>query len=103
VRAINLSRRHLSQDKRRELIAEQLKDTPEKSNNQIAGALGVSDTTVGTVRSELESASQIGKLKTTVGADGKVYPARRSVMATTKNEAERALHLFAATDADALL
>jgi N6-adenosine-specific RNA methylase IME4 len=76
-RQLNLARRHLNQEQRRGLIADELRERPERSNNQIAQALGVSDTTVGTVRSQLESTSQIGKLETTVGADGKARPAKR--------------------------
>jgi ParB-like chromosome segregation protein Spo0J len=76
-RQLNLARRHLNQEQRRALIADELRERPERSNNQIAQALGVSDTTVGTVRKELESTSQIGKLETTVGADGKARPAKR--------------------------
>lgn len=58
-RALNLARRHLSQEQRRELIREQLKDTPAKSDRQIAKALGVSDKTVGVQRAELEESAEI--------------------------------------------
>ena len=77
-RQLNLARRHLNQEQRRALIADELRDRPERSNNQIAQALGVSDTTVGAVRSHLEATSQIGKLETTMGADGKARPAKRA-------------------------
>jgi hypothetical protein len=43
----------------RALIAEQLKDTPEKSNRQIAEGLKVSHHTVTGVREELENGGQI--------------------------------------------
>jgi N6-adenosine-specific RNA methylase IME4/ParB-like chromosome segregation protein Spo0J len=76
-RRLNIARRHLNQEQRRALIADELRERPERSNNQIAEALGVSDTTVGTVRSQLEATSQIGKLETTIGADGKARPAKR--------------------------
>ena len=76
VRRINLVRRHLTQDQRRELIKDQVRDTPEQSNNRIADALGVSDMTVAAVRDELESGSQIGNVDQRVGKDGKSYPAR---------------------------
>lgn len=46
-------------------------EAPDKSNAQVASALGVSDTTVGTVRKELEVTSQIGRLEKTIGKDGK--------------------------------
>jgi MT-A70 len=72
---------HLNQEQRRTLIADELRERPERSINQIAIALGVSDTTVGTVRSELESTSQIGKLETTIGADGKSRPTKRPKIA----------------------
>ena len=46
VRQLNLARRHLTREQKRELIAAQLKDTPEKSNRQIAKALVLSEHTV---------------------------------------------------------
>ena len=76
-RKLNLARRHLSQQGKRELIEAQLKETPEASNNSIALMLGVSDMTVRSVRQELESTSQIRKLDKTKGADGKDRPAKR--------------------------
>jgi ParB-like chromosome segregation protein Spo0J len=74
VRALNLNRRHLSREARRGLISEQLRETPERSNNQIAEGLGVSDHTVRAVRDDLEATSQIAKLEKTVGKDGKERP-----------------------------
>ena len=73
-RKLNMARRHLSREQKRDLIREQLIETPEKSDRQIATALGVSHTTVNTTRNALESGGQIGHLKTRVGADGKEYP-----------------------------
>lgn len=76
-RSLNLARRHVTTEQRRQVIVDQLLDTPERSNNWIAQALGVSDTTVGTVRRELEASSQIGKMEKTVGADGRTRTASR--------------------------
>jgi len=73
-RQLNLSRRHLNQQQRRELIREQLKDTPEKSDRQIAAGLGVSQTTVGTQRKDMEASGQLSKLDSSIGADGKERP-----------------------------
>jgi hypothetical protein len=56
----------------------QLRETPERSDRQIAAALGVSHTTVATVRDELEGGGQIGHLNETTGADGKTYPRPRA-------------------------
>lgn len=73
-RKLNMARRHLTRDQRQELIRQQLKDTPEKSDRQIAGAFGVSHHTVNTQRKELESTGQIAQLETNIGADGKERP-----------------------------
>ena len=63
-RKLNMARRQLSQEQRRNLILEQLRETPEKSDRQIAASLGVSDKTVGSQRKELESTAEIPQLKT---------------------------------------
>ena len=47
-------------------------DTPELSDRQIAGWLGVSHPTVAAIRDELLESGQVGNLPTSTGADGKV-------------------------------
>lgn len=73
-RKLNMARRQLNQEQRRELIREQLRETPEKSDRQIAKALGVSDKTVGGQRRNLEATAEIPQLETSIGADGKERP-----------------------------
>lgn len=73
----NIHRRHLTADKKRELIGKLLKLDPEKSNNAIATTVKADDKTVASVREELETTSEIPKLTKTRGKDGKVRPARR--------------------------
>ena len=73
-RKLNMARRQLNQEQRRELIREQLRETPEKSDRQIARELGVDKNTVNARRVEMESGGEIHHLKTTTGADGKQYP-----------------------------
>ena len=73
-RKLNMARRHLTQEQRRELICQQLRETPEKSDRQIAAGLGVSHVTVAARRNELERTGQIDQLKTNIGADGKERP-----------------------------
>jgi ParB-like chromosome segregation protein Spo0J len=58
----NILRRHLSREQVRRLIAEQLKDSPEWADNRIADELGVDGKTVGAVREDLESTSEIPRL-----------------------------------------
>ena len=54
VRSLNLNRRYLAREQRRQLIADQLKETPHQSNRQVAEVLGCDHKTVGTIREELE-------------------------------------------------
>ena len=53
-RKLNMARRQLSQEQRRELIRQQLKETPEKSDRQIAAGLGVDKNTVNKQRKVME-------------------------------------------------
>jgi len=47
---------------------------PEKSDRQLAKAIGVSPTTVGTARKDLEVKGELSKLDSSIGADGKERP-----------------------------
>jgi ParB-like chromosome segregation protein Spo0J len=73
----NILRRHLSREQIRRLIAEQLKDSPEWADNRIAEDLGVDGKTVGSVRDDLESTSEIPKFDRLVGKDGKARPRKQ--------------------------
>ena len=76
-RALNLARRQLDQAGKRMIIADQLRETPGRSNRWVGKALGVHHATVASVRSDLEGTGQIIQLGRTVGADGKARPATR--------------------------
>jgi len=73
-RKLNMARRQLSREQRRDLILDEALEHPEKSDRQIAKGLSVSPTTVGTVRAQAASEGQVSKLDTSTGADGKQYP-----------------------------
>ena len=73
-RKLNMLRRHLSQEQRRELIRAQLVEMPEKSDRQIAASLNVSDKTVGAQRKEMERTAEIPQFNTSIGTDGKERP-----------------------------
>ena len=47
---------------------------PEKSDRQLAKAIGVSQPTVSATRKELEQKGELIKSITSTGADGKEYP-----------------------------
>ena len=53
--SLNLCRRHLTQEQKRDLIEAQLRETPEHSDNRIAKGLCVTDKTVTAMREKLES------------------------------------------------
>lgn len=76
-RQLNLARRHLDRAQKRELIAAQLKDTPEKSNRQVADGLGVDHKTVQSVRSEAEGRGEIPHVSERTDAAGRQQPARK--------------------------
>lgn len=75
-RQLNLARRHLDRAQKRALIAAQLKDTPEKSNRQIAEGLKVDHKTVQAVRSERQSIGEIPQCPRET-RNGRAYPAER--------------------------
>lgn len=76
-RKLNMARRQLSQEQRRELIRQQLKETPEKSDRQIAAGLGVDKNTVNKQRKVMEGCGEIHRVSTTVDTLGREQPRRR--------------------------
>lgn len=73
-RKLNMARRQLTRGQIKVLIHEQLKETPEKSDRQIAKALGVSHPTVASNRTEMEESGELEKFTSSLGADGKKRP-----------------------------
>jgi DNA modification methylase len=88
-RALNLARRQLSADQKRQLIADQLRETPDKSLRWVAKMLGVHHTTVGTVRGEMQSTGELASCPRTLGADGKYRPAVKPLKAVARSSVER--------------
>ncbi|MDA2928499.1 hypothetical protein MYX84_00900 [Acidobacteria bacterium AH-259-O06] len=75
----------------REVIVEQLKDTPDWANNRIAQNLGVDKKTVQTQRRRLESTGEIPKLTKFIGADGRKRKRPAALMAPNAEELQRIL------------
>ena len=76
-RALNLARRQLDRRQKRQVIADQLEETPDRSSRWIAKMLGVSHHTVISVRDEMRhncAGGQLAHLHSCVGWDGKSYP-----------------------------
>ena len=95
-RALNLARRQLDQASRRAIIADQLRESPGRSNRWVARQLGVHHATVASVRADLEGTGQIIQLGRTVGADGKSRPSTRH--AALDGAVARALASFGSAD-----
>jgi hypothetical protein len=70
----NIRRRHLTAERKRELIAKLVKAKPEASNLQIAKQVKADDKTVAKVRSELEARSEIPNVKTRTDTKGRKQP-----------------------------
>jgi hypothetical protein len=84
-RSLNVLRRHLTLEQRREKISKALVEHPEKSDRQIADEVKESDhKKVGRVRRNAEATGALPQLKKTKGKDGKERPARRKTKSGAK-------------------
>jgi ParB-like chromosome segregation protein Spo0J len=86
IRAINLHRRHLTSEQKRELIAAELIENPTSSNRVIAKMLGVDDKTVAKVRTAKEATAEIPQLTKTTGADGRTRTVRSKRSASKRGK-----------------
>src|SRR3954447_10597696 len=82
VRALNLARRQLDNYAKREIIADEIKENPERSNRWIAKSLGVHHATVIKVRNDLTSTGHDIHFDQLVGRDGKIRPALGTIPST---------------------
>lgn len=87
---LNLHRRHIIREQRRELVAESIKADPQLSDREHGRRTGVSDKTVGTVRRELESTAEIPQSETRVSGDGRSRPASNPRRRSPKLERRQA-------------
>lgn len=85
-RRLNLDRRHLNQEQRRDLIAAELRQMPAASDRAIASGLGVDHKTVGSVRDKLESTGEIPQLKEREGRDNRTRRITQFVPSTPEEE-----------------
>jgi ParB-like chromosome segregation protein Spo0J len=84
--ALNVHRRHLTNEDKDRLIAELIKANPEKSNRQIAAQVKVaSHPTVAKVRAELEKTGDVETVSTSIDTKGRKQPAKRKGKAGKKS------------------
>ena len=89
--ALNLHRRHLSREQKRDLLAASIKADPGLSDRQHGERAGTDHKTAGSVRAELEATGEIPQLSDRCGADGRTWPAK--VTTTTRtSEATKVEH-----------
>lgn len=87
VLSLNLHRRHLTAEQKREVIAKVLKSDPKKSNRKVATEVKADDKTVASVRRELEATAEIPHLDRTEGQDGRERPVKKPTAAAPKSPA----------------
>ena len=73
----NLHRRHLTPEQKRELIARLIKQTPNKSDRQIAEQTKTSPTTVGKIRKNSEATGDVSKLDARTDTKGRKQPSTK--------------------------
>jgi ParB-like nuclease domain len=73
----NIHRRHLTPEKKRDLIGLLRKSNPEKSDRQIATVTKADHKTVGAVRADLEGRGEIPHVEARTDTKGREQPARR--------------------------
>lgn len=74
--SLNLDRRHLNREQKRELIERSIVADPQLSNRQHAERTGASPTTVGGARTRLEESGDVSKLDTLTDSLGRQQPTR---------------------------
>jgi hypothetical protein len=75
--SMNLRRRHLSKDERKEIAAELLVDDPEQSDRHVAEASGISHPTVSKIRKTMERRGHVVKVTTRTDTKGRQQPAHK--------------------------
>jgi hypothetical protein len=88
-RALNLARRTLTSEQKRAIIADQLAETPGRTNRMIAKLLGVDHKAVASVRAEAESLGEIPQHPIRTGGDGRTFKATKTPKTATLSDAER--------------
>jgi beta-xylosidase len=68
----------MTPEKKRKIVDEQIRDTPDLANNWIAEIVGVACHTVIDAREELERTLQIARLEKLRGKDGKMRKAEQT-------------------------
>jgi hypothetical protein len=86
VASLNVHRRHLTADQKRNAIDALLKLDPGKSDRQIAAQIGSSPSTVGARRKKGEAEGDVSKLDTRTDSQGRDQPAHKPAKPRTQEQ-----------------
>ena len=87
-RELNVSRRHLSSAQKQQIIADQLRETPNISSRAVAAMVGVHHSTVSAVRKRMVDGGEISHHEEIEGRDGVRQPVRKAIKTAFVPEAE---------------
>jgi hypothetical protein len=85
--SVNIRRRHLNGEQKREIITELLKQKPERSDRATAKIAGVHHETVAATRQDLEGRGEIRHVETRTDSAGRQQPARKKAASTPAAQA----------------
>ena len=77
VTSVNLHRRHLTAEQKRDVIAKLIKAAPEKSNRQIAKQVEASHPHIAKIRAEMEKAGDVETVTTSIDTKGRRQQAKK--------------------------
>lgn len=84
--SLNVHRRQLTREQRRELVTRAVVAQPEKSNREHARTAGVDHKTVAAVRNDLEERGEIPHVEERTDSLGRQQPATKPTVTTTRTE-----------------
>jgi DNA modification methylase len=87
----------MTSEQKRQMVADQLQETPERSNRWVGKQLGVHHATVAAVRAGMQSTGQVIQLSKTLGADGRYRPASKLLPVINRLSEDRQSRIAATT------
>lgn len=87
--SMNVARRHLTQEQKRELVAKLLVAHPDKSDRQIAETTKTDHKTVGKVRRAKEARGEIPHVEAKTDTKGRQQPSKRGQSRTDRRQVKQ--------------
>ena len=87
--ALNVHRRHLTAEQKREVIAKLIEAQPEKSDRQIAKQVKRDHKTVGAVRAQMEDVGRVPHVETRTDTKGRKQPIKKNRRATANSRDDK--------------